>query len=187
MGKKLYQFAYLHQPRLFASEDIARGVEKKLDALDDIHRSALASVTSIRGSNELTNKGKQAALAELEAEIVKKTKEWQQANGHYADYAKQLENEMQPKRHRQDDMVYESRQREIRDHFHKLDPLDQEAMYRIAAEEGNDQFLEAIEHSPWPIQFSTQAQIDKSATSNCHDSIRSKHKPSKMCGPRVSR
>ena len=160
-GKKLYEFAHLHQPRLFASEDIARGVKKKVDALAVIHAAALTNITSIRESNELTAKGKQAALRELEAEMIRNTKEWEKANQHYADYAKQLENEMQPKRHREDDMVYESRQREIRDHFHKLDPLDQEAMYRIAAEEGNDQFLEAIEHSPWPIQFSTQAQIDK--------------------------
>ncbi len=161
MAKKLYEFAHLHQPRLFASEDIARGVEKKLDALDGIHRTALTSVTSIRESKDLTAKGKQTALKELEAEIVKKTKEWQQGNGHYADYAKQLEKKMQPKRHRQDDQVYESRQREIRDHFHLLDPIMQEAAYRQAAEKGNDQFLEAIEHSPWPIEFSTQAQIDK--------------------------
>ena len=161
MGKKLYQFTFLHQPRLFASEDIARGVEKKVDELDGIHRSALTSVTSIRESKDLTAKGKQTALKELEAEIVKKTKEWQQGNVHYDNQAKLLERDMKPKRHRPDDIVWELQQREIRDHFRKLDPIMQEAAYREAAAVGNDLLLSAIEESPIPFVFATQGQIDK--------------------------
>ena len=154
MTKKLYEFAHIHQPTLFASEDVARGVEKKLDALDAIHRTALVSVTSTRESNELTAKGKQSALEELQAEVVKKVRDWQKANQHYSDYASQLVQEMKPKRHSRDDIVWELQQREIRDHFRTLDRIEQEAVYRAAAAEGNDQFLEAIEHSPLPFKFS---------------------------------
>ena len=66
---------------------IAGAVEKKLDALDVIHRSALTSITSIRESKDLTTKGKQ------------------------------LEGKMAPKQKRPDGVVAELRQRELRDYL----------------------------------------------------------------------
>lgn len=161
MGKKLYQFGFMHQPRLFASEDIARGVEKKLDSLEVIHRSALKNITLIRESKNLTAKGKQTALKELEEEIVFVTKEWQKENRHYADYAKQLENEMTPIKKRPDDFVGEMRKREIRDYLRTLDPVDLEGRYMAAAESGDELFLSAVDESPIPFTFTTEALVEK--------------------------
>ena len=85
--KKSYDFVHLHKSSLYASEDIARGVEKKLDSLDVIHRSALTGVASIRNSKDLTPKGKQSALDELADKLQRQTKEWQDSHTHYSDYA----------------------------------------------------------------------------------------------------
>lgn len=63
--KKMYTFSHFHQPRLYASQDLARGVRKALDELDAIFISAMSKIKVIKSSAEFTQKGKQAALGEL--------------------------------------------------------------------------------------------------------------------------
>lgn len=160
MKQKMYDFAHLHAPSLFESEDIAQGVERKLDALAAIYASAVVSMTSIRKSKALTPKGKQDQLVDLQAEVEKKMKDWQKANQHYADYAKQLEGKMTPKNHRPDDVVRFLKEQEIRRELKGIDILEVEVMYREAVEQGDDLIADAVEHAPLPYRFATKDLVE---------------------------
>ena len=76
-SKKMFSFAHIHQPRLFKSEDLARGVGKALDELDVIYVSAKSKIKAIKDSGEFTQKGKQAALGELSVEVEREVKDWE--------------------------------------------------------------------------------------------------------------
>ena len=152
MPKKNYGFAHIHAPASYTSQDLADGIEKRLDDLDAIWTAAFSKNKAIEGNGELTAKGKQIARAALQVEVKKQIKNWLAAQSNLTD---QIEREMQPKRNRPDDVVGEMRQREIRDVLRKLDPTEVEGRYRVAAETGDEQFLSAIEESPVPFLFTT--------------------------------
>ncbi len=164
MPKKLYPWGHVHTPTLFNSEDMAEGARERTDKLDGIFNSATTRIKAIKTDGMLTTKGMQSAFADLRVEIQKELNGWQSALGDYADQIRQLKEAMAPTRHRRDDIAWQLELREIRDYFRTLDPLDQEAFYRQAAEEGTDQILEAIEHSPLPFRFATKNLIDKIST-----------------------
>ena len=161
MSKKLYAFPFLHKASLFESEAMAQRVEEKVDALNTIHMSASTSITLIRESKDLTTKGKQSALVDLQADVGGEIKEWQKANHHYADYAKQLEEKMVPKKARQDDLLQFLREQEMRQELKAMDILIIEGMYRDAVESGNDLLVDAIDNAPIPFKFATQGLINK--------------------------
>ena len=158
--KKMYEFAHIHQPTLFADQDLADGLGKNIDRLESIFLSARSESRSISESNDLTKQGRVNGLKDLSAIIDRETKDWR-ASMHYAEMIRQVENEMKPVQKRPDDVVAEMQRREIRDHLSSLDPVEQEGMYREAAISGNDLLLDAIETSPIPLKFATQALIDK--------------------------
>jgi len=158
--KKMYEFAHIHQPTLFADQDLADGLGKIIDRLESIFLSARSEARSISESNDLTKQGRVNGLKDLSAKVDRETKDWY-AGIHYAEMIRQVENEMKPIQKRPDDSVAEMRRREIRDHLRTLDPVMQEAAYREAAISGNDLLLDAIETSPIPLKFATQALIDK--------------------------
>lgn len=159
-GKKLYEFTHIHQPNLFTDQDLAAGLGKNLDKLEVILLSARKDAKSISDSKDFTKDGKINQLKDLSAKADRETKDWR-ASMHYAEMIRQVEAEMKPIQKRTDDQVGEMRKREIRDYLQRLDPLMQEAAYREAAAGGNDLLLSAIEESPIPFVFATQAQIDK--------------------------
>ena len=160
MTTKMYDFAHIHQPTLFSDQDLADGLGKITDRLESIFLSARSKARSISESNDLTKQGRVNGLKDLSAKVDRETKDWR-ANIHYADMIQQVENEMKPVQKRPDDVVAEMQRREIRDHLRTLDPVMQEAAYREAAISGNDLLLDAIETSPIPLKFATQALIDK--------------------------
>lgn len=160
-GKKMFTFAHIHQPRLYASEDLARGVGKALDELDAIFVSAKSKIKAIKDSGQYTQKGKQAELVELAKQIEPQVKDWQKVIDGYKEQIRQLNEEMQPKRNREDDIVAKLRQREIRDYLRTLDPVDLEARFIAAAEQGDELFLAAIEESPVSFNFATKNLVQK--------------------------
>ena len=161
--KKLYAaFTHLHQPKLYGNEGIADNVQEWLDDLEGMVLSALARAKVIKSNGEFTVKGKQKAIAAIEAELEREVKEWRKPiNDMLANQIQQLEGTMQPKRNRQDDFVAEMRQREIRDYLHGLDPVDLEEKYMSAARAGDELFLSAVEESPIPFTFATKGLIDR--------------------------
>lgn len=159
-GKKLYEFTHLHQPTLFSDQDLADGLAKNLDKLETIFLSTRKEAQSISASTDLTRPGKVNQLKDLSAKADRETKDWR-ASMHYAEMIKQTEAEMKSIQKRPDDVVGELQKREIRDYMRSLDPIMQESMCREAASGGNDLLLSAIEESPVPFVFATQAQIDK--------------------------
>lgn len=161
MPKKNYAFGHIHQPSLFNSQDLATGVQERLDKLDAIFSSAMTGIRSIKTDGMLTTKGMQSALSDLQTEVRKELKHWESRLGDFAEQIRQLKEKMQPTRHHRDDIAWQLELREIRDHVRQLDPLDQEAFVRQAAEEGRHQILEAVEHSPIPFRFATKGLIDK--------------------------
>lgn len=161
MSKKLYAFPFLHKASLFDSEDMANGVKTKVDALNTIHTSALTSIKQMKTSQELTTKGKQSALVDLQAEVGRQIKEWQKADRHYADYARQLEEKMVPKNARPDDVVQFLKEQEIRQELKAMDILIVEGMYRDVVESGNNLLADAINNAPIPFKFATQGLINK--------------------------
>lgn len=160
-AKKMFTFDFIHQPRLYKSEDIARGISKSLDELDAIFVSAKSKIKAIKDSGTYTAAGKKIELAELAKEIARQVQDWEKVIDGYNEFARQLNEEMQPKRNREDDVVGEMRQAEIRVHLRSLDPLQAEAEFMIAAERGDETFLAAIEESPIEFTFSTKDLIEK--------------------------
>ena len=159
--KRMFSFTFIHQPKLYKSEDLARGVGKLLDELDTIFVSAKSKIKAIRGSGEFTQKGKAAALAELSPEVERQVKDWRRTIDGYEEQIRQLNEEMQPKRNRHDDVVGEMRQAEIRVHLRTLDPLQAEAEFMTAAERGDETFLAAVEDSPVPFTFAAKDLVEK--------------------------
>ena len=158
--KKMYEFAHIHQPALFTDQDLADGLGRNMDKLETVFLSAQSKARSISESKDLTRPGKENKLKDLSEKVDRKTKDWR-ASMHYADMIRQVENEMKPIQKKPDDSVAEMRRREVRDYLRTLDPVMQEAAYREAAAGGNDLMLAAIEESPVPFVFATQAMIDK--------------------------
>ena len=128
--------------------------------METIFLSAQSGARSISDSKDLTRPGKVNKLKDLSDKVDRETKDWR-ASMHYAEMIRQVEKEMKPVQKRPDDVVAEMQRREIRDHLRSLDPVEQEAAYREAAISGNDLFLDAIDTSPVPLRFATQALIDK--------------------------
>ena len=157
---KHYPFGHIHQPRLFSDTILSAGLEKNLDELSGMFLSAQNRSKQISESNEHTKVGKVKALQTLGEELKVELKKWR-SQFHFDEMISQLTAEMTPTRSNAENSVAELRMREIRDHLRTLDPIEQESMYREAAEKGNDFFLEAIERSPIPLKFSTQQLIDK--------------------------
>ena len=131
-----------------------------MDKLETIFLSARSGARSISDSKDLTRPSKVNKLKDLSAKVDRETKDWR-GSMHYAEMIRQVENEMKLVQKRPDDVVAEMQRREIRDHLRSLDPVLQEAAYREAAISGNDLFLDAIDTSPVPLRFATQALIDK--------------------------
>lgn len=161
MPKKSYAFGHIHQPALFKSTELAEGVRNRLDQLDEIYNTAMTKLKAVTTSGEFTTRGQEKAVAELTVELRRELDDWKVVLRKYADNARQVRESMEPKRHRRDDIAWQLELREIRDYVRTLDPVDQEAFYRQAADEGHDQILEAIEFSPIPFRFATQGLVDK--------------------------
>lgn len=159
--KKFYEFGIIHQPRLYKSEDLARGVGKLLVELDSIYIGTVSKIKAIQSSGTFTAKGKREAITELSVEVVRLISDWKRVINGYETQIGQLEREMQPKRIRRDDVVGEMRQREVRDYLRTLDPINLEARFMAAAREGDELFLAAIEESLIPFTFSTNDLIEK--------------------------
>lgn len=161
MPKKNYAFGHIHQPALFKSQDLAEGVQGRLDKLEGIFNSTMTRIKTVKTDGMLTTKGMQSALGELRMEVSRELEGWDSALWDFSEQIRQVKESMEPQRHRRDDIVWQLELREVRDHVRKLDALEQEAFYRQAAEEGNDQILEAIEHAPIPFTFATKGLVAK--------------------------
>ncbi len=134
--QKMYEFAHLFKPSAYKSEELANGVKQNLDELQTFYDKAMAKITQIRRNTGLTLIGKQDAFAKLKADLTKELQEWNENRKGYAVQIERIEAEAKPTRHRQDDPVYEQRQREIRDILRTLDVTEIEARVREAAETG---------------------------------------------------
>jgi hypothetical protein len=164
MPKKNYSFGHIHEPGLFRSDDLAAGVQEKLEKLEAIFVNAKSQTETIRNSGEFTAKGKQNAIAELRKELEKQLRDWHSFVKHYDDQIGQLKNSMQPTEHRRDDVVYALEQREIRDYLRQLDPLELESFVREAAANGDDRILSAVSNSPISFKLATAGLINKIAS-----------------------
>lgn len=159
--KILYEFTHIHQPTLFADQELADDLAKKLDRLEVIFISARKEAQLISDRKDLTKQGRINQLRDLSAKVDRETKQWY-ANTHYAEMIKQIEEETEPKQNRLDEVVGELRKCEFRNYLRSLDPIAQEHAYWEAAVDGIDLLLSAIEESPIPFDFVTPTLIDKS-------------------------
>ena len=157
---KHYPFGHIHKSSLISDAILSAGLENNLDELNGIFLSGQNRAKEIAESNERTKVGKVKDLQALGEELKTELNKWR-SQFHYDEMIKQLEAAMTPTRSNPENYAAESRMREIRDYLRSVDPIEQETMYREAAEKGNDLFLEAIERSPVPFKFSTQKLIDK--------------------------
>lgn len=157
---KHYPFGHIHKPSLISDAILSAGLENNLDELNGVFLSGQNRAKQIADSNERTRVGKVKDLQALGEELRTELNRWR-SQFHYGEMITQLTTEMTPTRSNPENYAAESRMREIRDYLRTLDPIEQESVYREAAEKGNDLFLEAIERSPVPLRFSTQELIDK--------------------------
>jgi hypothetical protein len=111
-------------------------------------------------SDTRTRKGKVADLQELGITVDQELDQWR-SKIHYTEMIDQVQGEMYPTRSSADNSVAEQRMREIRDWLRALDPIEKEAALMEAANSGNALFLEAVENSPVPFQFSTRELVQK--------------------------
>ena len=146
---------------MYASTDLADGVRKDLDKLDEIFGSAKEKIGKIQRTPNLTAKGKQAAFRSLSVEVDRDLTEWRIVEKHLADQIRQLEEAVAPRKHSRDDFVWALELREIRDHIKSLDPAEQESFVLNAASSGDQRVMEAIQFAPIPLKFTTQQAIDK--------------------------
>lgn len=157
---KHYPFGHIHKPSLFSDAILSAGLETNLNELSGIFVSVQEEAKQIAESSDHTKVGKVKALQALGEKSRIELNKWR-SQFHYDEMMAQLTAEMTPTRSNPENFAAESRMREVRDYLRTLDPIEQEQMYRDAAEKGNDLFLEAIERSPIPLKFSTQKLIDK--------------------------
>ena len=73
-SKKFYDFGHLHQSAAYASEDLAGGILKRTDALNEIWLAASSKLKAIKSSGKYSIKGQQAERAELVIEVKKQIK-----------------------------------------------------------------------------------------------------------------
>lgn len=60
----------------YRSEDLAEGVQSKLDELQTLYDRSMAKITQIHRNKGLTVTGKQEAFKKLKAELATELKEW---------------------------------------------------------------------------------------------------------------
>jgi hypothetical protein len=112
--KRMLEFGHLYKSDAYKSETVADGVEENLIELQQFHDRSMARIAQIRRNDGLTTKGKEDAFANLRAELTKELRDWIERKKGYGEEIKRLEAAAQPTRHRQDDPVWELRQRNPR-------------------------------------------------------------------------
>lgn len=159
--KRMYSFAHIWKASLYRDEELADGVKQQLDKLQQFHDRALARITLVNKNPGLTGRGKRDEFARLKDDLTKELQAWFTFEKGYAEQIERIEANMNPTRHPKDDAVWELRQREIRDYLRTLDPTEVEALVRKAAENGDDELLQAVTYSPIPFQLATAGLIDE--------------------------
>jgi len=129
-------------------EGVAAGVRESINRIGELRGNFSDKSSEINSSNELTLAGKQKKYQELGFEVVKALAVIEAENQGYNTRINQLTKEMVLPKSSEPDILSYLRERELRDHLYKLDPVELEALYKSAISENTVDIIDAIQNAP---------------------------------------